>query len=369
MPLRSMNELPQNPLSVTPAWLTHALTQNGFLKTAKISNITCQSVGGEEGFSGIIARFKLTYDKFEASAPQTLIGKFSFEDEEIRHSLRTEYENEVRFYAELNRLVQIKTPDCYYHQFDPDSGAFVLLLEDLTHWHLPDLIGGLSKKETKTVVKDLARFHASTWEHQTITQNHWLPTPRIFIAQPFANWWHSYPAVVAKILPDFELPHEFMQVGNRFFAQMDDVLDYLSQPPLCCIHSDVHADNLLFGDKKGKKGKRPLTVYDWSMVAKGRGVYDVTYLLISSLNPNLRRKLETKLLQKYHNILQKKGVTNYSFAQCWHDYKLSYVGKLLVTVLATTLFDNSSAQRRAWRQVDLERNIAFIQDHQVLDLL
>ena len=45
------------------------------------------------------------------------------------------------------------------------------------------------------------------------------------------------------------------------------------------------------------------------------------------------------------------------------------VGKLFITVAATVLLDNSSAHRRAWRWADLQRLVAFIEDHAVAEIL
>ncbi len=361
-----MNNPPPNPQSVTPAWLTAVLRQEKRLHHAKITSLSMETIGGEEGFSGNMARYKLLYDRPEASAPQTLIGKFSLEESSLRQFLYAEYQNEALFYAQLAELIKIKTPTCFYHYFDPQTGALLLLLEDLTHWQLPNLIASVSANEAYSVIQTVAQGHASTWNHPALAQMEWLPTLLDFTTQPYTQWWQSYPAKVAQILPDFVLPASFLQAGDQFFARMGPILAQLSEPPFCCLHRDVHADNLLFVDGEGI---RPLTLLDWSMVAKGRGVYDVTYFMISSLTPTLRRTLETELLHLYHQTLCQNGVINYSFAQCWHDYKLSFVGKLLVTILATVLFNNSSTQRRAWRQVDLQRSITFINDHQLLKLL
>jgi hypothetical protein len=46
-------------------------------------------------------------------------------------------------------------------------------------------------------------------------------------------------------------------------------------------------------------------------------------LLGGGLDPVLRRDHEHRLLLTYHSILTRSGVRNYSFRQCWHDYRVA----------------------------------------------
>ncbi len=91
--------------------------------------------------------------------------------------------------------------------------------------------------------------------------------------------------------------------------------------------------------------------------------------MISSVTPAGRRRSEERLLETYHRSLIEHGVRGYDLDQCWSDYRRAAFGKLLVTVAGTLLYDNSSAHRREWRRVDLERLTAFLGDHAVADFL
>ena len=48
------------------------------------------------------------------------------------HAPAEMYETEVRFYNELRPSLSVETPHCYAASFDPATGQFGLLLEDLT---------------------------------------------------------------------------------------------------------------------------------------------------------------------------------------------------------------------------------------------
>lgn len=70
-------------------------------------------------------------------------------------------------------------------------------------------------------------------------------------------------------------------------------------------------------------------------------------------------------LHEYHTRLMQAGVVDYGFKQCWLDYRLAVIGKLYVTIAATVLLDNFPPFKRAWRRTDLERLLAFCEDHAV----
>jgi thiamine kinase-like enzyme len=131
---------------------------------------------------------------------------------------------------------------------------------------------------------------------------------------------------------------------------------------VACIHRDIHVDNLLFGDPDQQPAFR---IVDWQTVGKGRAVSDVGYFLISSLPIEDRRQHESRLLRLYHDLLLQAGVQDYSFDDCWLDYRLSALAKLFITVQMTVVVDNTSDHRREWRQTDLDRLTAFISDHAV----
>ena len=91
--------------------------------------------------------------------------------------------------------------------------------------------------------------------------------------------------------------------------------------------------------------------------------------MIGSVRPEERRQTERNVLRIYHSDLVQYGIEDYSFEQCWFDYKLAVIGKLFITVAATVLADNSTPHKQAWRKADLQRLLAFCEDHSVNELL
>ncbi len=358
--------LPEAPELVTKPWLSKALGYSEPTKESGVKAFRRIPVGVETSFSGQIARFELAYGQNAPDNPASLVAKFSHADPEVRLALFEEFERETRFYEEIAGIGDMPVPVSYYSATDPETGVCALLLEDLSHMRSVNLVHGCSQAESELVVSQLAKFHASWWNDPRLQQIGWMPAFEDFVQSPYQEWLAQYPQKVAELLPDFRLPSSFLRLCGRFGENMASIFHQLSAPPVTCVHRDTHGDNILFGVRDDDP---PLVMFDWSYVGMGRGVYDVTYFLISSVPVEQRRCLEEELMQTYYTILLDRGVQDYSFEQCWFDYKLAAVGKLFVTVMATVLLDNSTAQRRAWRRADLQRLIAFVEDHDVGKLL
>ena len=355
--------IPEIPEAMTSAWLTEALHSKKTIDQAAVKSFRMKRIGEKEGFSGYLVRFEIDYSQPEKDAPTSLIGKFSPVDPDLRMAMKEGNVREVRFYDEIAAEQSLPVPPCYYSDINLETGASILLLEDLSRSRLVDFVTGCKPADTELVIQELARIHASWWNDTKLQEMSWLSS---FADYPYQEWWSQYPQEIADLLPDYQLPDTFFDIGHRFGLNMAAILNQLEGMPVTCIHRDIHVDNLLFGVKETDP---PLTVVDWQLVGKGRGVSDVAYFMISSVPPAQRRQSERRLLQTYHTFLTQYGVQGYSFDQCWADYKLSAVCKLFITVAATVLIDNSSPHRRAWRRADLQRLVAFIEDHSVGELL
>lgn len=344
--------LPDNLRSITPEWLTEALAAGGHIGAATVTSFRMERVGEEEGWIGELARLRLAYSEPVPNAPSSLIVKFSPRDPDGVFSLR-----EVRFYQDIAKGQDFPVPGCYYGEIDPRSGANVLLLEDMNRRRTVSFVKGCTPYEAEAAVMGLARIHAEWWNDKTLEQKDWL----LSIADvPFSEWWTQYPHKIKTLLPDFEVSRGLMDFGDRFAADMPLMLDRVEGAPFTCIHRDAHVDNLLFGSHADHA---PVILVDWQTVGRGRGVSDIAYLLISSLSPTDRRDSERRFVGIYHQLLIEAGIEDYSLDQCWSDYIVSVASKLFITVTATVNLDNTTPHRRAWRTADLQRLMAFIDDH------
>jgi thiamine kinase-like enzyme len=357
--------IPHGPDSITAAWLTEALKIRGALKDAVVLSFTKKPIGEDESFTGgTLTQVEIEYSSPEPKAPRSLVVKLSPTDPEILEALKGNYRREGHFYTEFAAKENLPIPHCYYGDFDIETGEGILLLEDLSHYRLVEFVAGCVPQDVEKVMRALATIHVQGWNSPQLKE---MSGAEILTDFPFAELWSQYPQKATALLPELPLPDSFLAIGQYVADNALSIFERLSEAdPLTCIHRDIHVDNVLFGVREGDI---PAIILDWQAAGRGKGVYDVAYFIISSVSPVQRRQTEKELLRFYHTLLVKNGIENYSFAQCWFDYRLSVVGKLFVTVIATVLVDNSTPFKQAWRQADLQRLLAFCEDHEIQKFL
>jgi hypothetical protein len=124
-----------------------------------------------------------------------------------------------------------------------------------------------------------------------------------------------------------ELQPEWLDVCMTAISSWPDVIrDRFAGPNLTLIHADLHPWNVFVP----KDGSGPPLIFDWELLCRGLGVYDVAYLIIRCrLDPPLRRAVGTELIARYHTRLCESGVTGYSLDDCRSDYRFSIIPNIL----------------------------------------
>ena len=353
--------VPSGPGAITAQWLTEALDSIDAIEKAAVKSFQISPIGVKQGFTGTLFRFELDYVDGENKGPASLVAKFSPVDAEERNALRAINLRETSFYRALAAEQNLPIATCYYADFDHETGASILLLQDLSDMRTVDFLDGCSLEDVRTAVRALAKIHATWWNRPALEEMTWLSSIEDY---PYQDWWDQYPQEISTLLPELPIPPAFFEFGDRFAANLRRILDRLEGAPRTLIHRDIHVDNLLFGETASQP---EVVLVDWQVAGRGLGVSDIAYLLISSLPIDQRRLAERQLVQSYHRFLLEAGIRDYSFEQCWSDYIISAVAKLFISVAVTVSVDNSSDHRRAWRTADLQRLLAFIEDHHPLE--
>jgi thiamine kinase-like enzyme len=358
-------DIPRDSDSITPEWLTAALRSSGTIGEANVHSITSIRIGEDESFTGgALLLLEIGYDAVEQGAPTSLVAKMASPDPDMRLLMKNANGREALFYTKFAAQDNLPIPGCYYSDFNAETGAFILLLEDLSHFQAVGYIDGCGPNDVISVVRALAKFHSYWWGSPQLED---MGGTSILAEFPFNELWAQYPQKVSELLPDIIIPETFIAMGQYIAANELSIFNRLMETgPITCIHRDISVDNILFNRQSESI---PAILLDWQIVGKGRGAYDVAFFLIGSVPSEQRRETERNLLQIYHSDLLQYGVKDYSFDQCWLDYRLAAIGKLFITVTATVLMDNSTPHKRDWRKADLQRLLAFCQDHSVGELV
>ncbi len=306
----------------TAAWLTDALRAGGTLTDEHVTAVEASSLGEGFGFLGSLARLTLTYDRAAAGAPATIVAKFPALVEMNRDLARQYqvYQREARFFNEIKgSITAMPTPRAYYVDIEPETGDAVILLENLEGTRrVGDQLGSASPKEAGQLMTQIADLHATWWGRAGEEALAWVPAfdgpVWAMTAQTLPSLWPTYQQECGHLL----MPG-MASIIERTWEGLPWLGRQLSRPPMTLVHGDYRLDNMFFPMTEGD----PITIIDWQLMSRGRGSYDVAYFMSQSLDVEQRRETERALLRRYHDGLLAGGVRNYSFDDCFEDYRLA----------------------------------------------
>jgi hypothetical protein len=312
--------VPADSDGITPDWLTAALREAGAIDHARVTSIQSGPVG-HLGMTGQLRRLRISYDKAEPGAPRSLLAKFSARHPEVRatvHSIGFD-EREIGFYREFAADCPVRTPRCYFGEVEMDSGASLLLLEDLTWMHNLNSAAGGSVNEVELVIRELGKLHAAWWGDPRLDQTPWLPMKGILTPDQapvvLTQNWESF---LGKL--SIPVTEELLSAGELCARYLYAVsVSMYTEPPRTLIHHDVQGDNILVaGD-----GEPSLALIDWQLTTAARPVLDLADFIVAHLDTSERRRHEDRLLEIYHSVLTERGVADYPLDQCRDDYRMA----------------------------------------------
>lgn len=227
-------------------------------------------------------------------------------------------QTETRFYRELSgRLTGV--PRSYGCAFDPVTGRFVLVLEDLAvdDCEFPDTLNPLSPAQASQVVELMARLHATFWER--------VP-----------DWAYSISADTAALLTGPLLKTSARRIAERTDIPVERgrfidenyraVAALVDRPPTTVMHGDAHPGNIYF--RNGKAG-----LLDWQAVRRGHPGRELAYTLVTGMDTADRRSHQRDLLDHYREALVRAGGPDLDREELWDRYRTGalypYVASLI----------------------------------------
>jgi hypothetical protein len=360
-----MTEIPDNPAALTVGWIADALKQGGIHVQGRLCALAQEPLVAGDGVFAEVIRLRLSYEAGAPGAPASVIVKLASASQANRERAAQFglYGREVRFYEHLAPTLPLRIPRCYWSSFDPQTKRFALLLEDLDHLQVGDQLRGIPASRARTVANRLATAHARWWDSTRLDDLDWIPRLDGPITRQLADLYRDYwPAFVA--IHGDHLPSGSIRLGTQVRSQLGELLTKLSRPPVTVIHGDLRAENLLFG----QRAPHPIAVIDWQLAARGRGVFDVAYLLCQSMTVPERRRHEIEILRAWHRELVHAGISRYSFEHAAADYKLGALACLGYAVAGTTI-QRAGDRGRAIAQTQAVRSFTAVLDLNAGELL
>jgi hypothetical protein len=343
-----------SPGELTPDWLTRALRSAG--ADVEVVATTWERVG--TGQMGTSYRLRLDHAEAEAAqrsgAPGTLIAKMGAGPLESRGVIANGYRAEVGFYRELAGSVSVSTPRCWYAGITDDSTRFTLLLEDLAPAVPGRQVDGLTATQAEMAVVNLAGLHGPVWGDPSLHELGWL---QHHTAESAAFTGEILAGAIPTFLERFE-PRMGPVDPDTLRRVPEHVEAWLMARPerFSLLHGDYRPDNLMFlPDDAG------VSALDWQTLSVGLPGRDVGYLLATSLEPDLRRAEQRRLVEAYRAALGAHGVELTS-EECFDDACIGTLQAPLITVLGAVYATDPNPGSDAMFTAMITRARAAIRD-------
>jgi hypothetical protein len=344
------------------------------MRSSGVSGFTWSLVA-EQGAAGIVGRASLNGDHAGPGVPASVVIKFATPHTPIRSVMHRFgfYRAEVEFYRQLSADAGIPTPHCYYADIDPQTGYFVLMLEDMKDCRPGDPLRP-SIPDVEVAVDHIAGFHARWWKHPRLRELDWLVYPEgpAFEARA-AGVKQAFSGAVGAVRERLgsAFPEVLSEACDRMLANWPAFM--ASRMPLAptLVHRDFHAQQLFFPSERGGR----FAVYDWQTLTIGCGADDVGRIIVMGLRSADRAAHEQALIDRYYRGLLQHGVSDYPAEQCLRDVRLGLTASLSTNIVAAANMDFSVfAQREAATGVTLiyaifDRLAKAFEAHDVLSLL
>ncbi len=304
------------------------------------------------------ARLALTGD----GVPQTVFVKLAAQTTATRlmGELGRLGHTEVRFYSQLAPELT-GLPEAYGAAFDPWTGRYLLILEDLpaAECEFPDTLHPLSIDQASQIVELLAKLHATFWGRLPDDGRgplSWLYTPSGDVTSLLTGSLMT--TSIKRLAGRTDIPVEqgrFIAENYRAVAALTDT------PPHTVMHGDAHPGNVYFRD--GKAG-----LLDWQAVRRGHPSRELAYTLITSLRPEDRRAAQRDLLDIYRRALAADGGPDLDRDDLWLRYRqggqYAYVATLITAGMGGMQVEDIAQEglRRAVAALDDLKTIGALRE-------
>jgi hypothetical protein len=328
---------------------------------AKVMGRTVTSVALLDGSAGTSSRSRLALTGDDV--PNTVFVKMSAETAAIRMlgEIASLGEREVRFYSQLSPELA-GVPQSYGAAFDPLTGRFVILLEDLTRdaCEFYDTLRPLEKDVAGQLVEFLAHVHGTFWNRLPARGGTgplgWLTATSEERSLPLSG---LIMRISAKRLADkTAIP---IEDGRFVIENYPAIARLMDAGPHTVLHGDGHPGNVF--SRNGKTG-----LLDWQVVRRGHPARDLAYSLVIGMTTESRRAHQRELLDVYRQALVASGGPEIGRDELWERYRQSAVQPFLAALTTAGLGGMQSDEivleglRRSVHAFDDLETVALLQE-------
>ena len=292
----------QRPAVAGADHLTAVLCKSGVLGSGWVRDVIVDS--DRSTVLSRILRLRLAHGGPAPDAPGSVILKTG-----LAHTMDPAWNGgrqEVAFYTKVAPALSNQVvPRCFDAQWDPTSGAWHLILEDLsdshyiaTQWPLPP-----THAQCQTILTARARLHAAWWDDARLGVSVGERIDDDGLEQYLRRLERHFAALVDSMgdsLPPArrDLFERFLQAAPRLFAR------YRGRN-VTIVQGDAHVWNCFLP----RTGGDDVRLFDWDSWHINIPTLDLSYMMAMHWYPGRRQRIEQPLLDHYHDVLLRHGIT------------------------------------------------------------
>lgn len=203
--------------------------------------------------------------------------------------------NEVKFYRQAAHQLDGVVPRTWYARAG-NGARFCIVLDDIVAQGAKPyaLADHCDIEHARGLMDAFATLHAMFWESPRFrTDLNWARTWSTRPGNAVLKTFYKRGRAGALKLDRPETTPAVRAVAAALDRHIDAYYAEFEQGPLTLLHGDSHLGNT-FSRPDGSAG-----LLDWQVVWQGPGLREVTYWMVTGLEPEVRRKHERDLLEHY----------------------------------------------------------------------
>ena len=354
-----MSNIPIKKEDISVGWLTDRLSNLGY---CRIDKLQLEVMTGHNPHLSQLFRVRIEYIVRTADHPDVVVLKIPPENDTIRlrEAALGPYDSEAGCYQLLEEFQGFRLPRMYSLTQDKDESTACFVLEDLGPLRAGRKYAEFGLREIFQVLEFIAAYQAIFWLDESLSQRHWIHDSGwsyLFNQNPMesALGWQAINQDA-----QIEKTEGLILAGEFLSSRLTDLMKVMNDRPNTLTHNDLHHGNILLRKSDGLF--EPVLI-DWQLAAYAGGTNDLAKFLMTSVPFNILRQREKNLVRYFVDCLHGRGIIDYSFDECWKDYRraqvmvlanyaISGVHRLPDGILEISKGDSTKAVIKAFEIVD-----------------
>jgi len=316
---------------ITAEWFSATFQEQGYIKKGRVTDIVKKKSIRTDGGNLEFLELKLTDDAETEGISSDCILKM-YKTAGVQELLGR---HEGKLYETIGeQLKELPIPECYYSGAFNNTNRPFLILDDISGTHT-DLKASPpfppAKHYCEEAVECLAEIQAFWWDHEDLKGiadtafSFYACEENYFDEDGMGSWFSNQEQILNRMLQA-----SGDNISNRAKEMYEKALSLIPQISIAraktgnvtLIHGDAHFHNFMYPKDPGNETVRTVLI-DWSLWGLGIGAQDLAYMISLFWDPDTRYIRERDLVKRYHDALLRFGVENYSWDDCWYDYRLN----------------------------------------------